>query len=246
MIKKILIFTLFMGLTAGLSAKDYQASLFGVKSDGITLNTHSIQKAIDFISAQGGGKLVFWVGRYLTGSVELKSNVTIELKEGAALVAVDSPFDYKVVGNTTAMFYANKQSNIRVFGKGLLVGRRNLVYASIDAQYQKGHIKGNLSDNIPSLISFNDCDNVSVDGIMLEDPAKVAMSFKGSKNVTLNNVTVVSSTEQALYLSGCNSLKATNCFLNTKAPALESDGTSGDLMFSHCIMADGKVVSADK
>jgi polygalacturonase len=46
-----------------LCAKDYNASLFGIKSDGITLNTQSIQRAIDFISEKGGGKLKFYVSK---------------------------------------------------------------------------------------------------------------------------------------------------------------------------------------
>lgn len=50
--------------------------MFGIKSDGVTLNTRSIQRAVDYISEQGGGRLIFYVGRYLTGSIELKSNVT--------------------------------------------------------------------------------------------------------------------------------------------------------------------------
>ena len=32
---------------AGLSAKDYQVAMFGIKSDGVTLNTRSIQRAVD-------------------------------------------------------------------------------------------------------------------------------------------------------------------------------------------------------
>jgi polygalacturonase len=65
------------------SAKDYPASLFGINSDGVTLNTRSIQFGIDYIHQQGGGRLLFDVGRYLTGSIHLKSNVTIHLLEGA-------------------------------------------------------------------------------------------------------------------------------------------------------------------
>ena len=49
---------LLIGTVAGsASAKEYKASLFGVKSDGITNNTRSIQKAVDFISENGGGEL---------------------------------------------------------------------------------------------------------------------------------------------------------------------------------------------
>ena len=69
--------TALLLLWAGLSvqAKDYPASLFGIYSDGTTLNTRSIQYAVDYIHSNGGGRLVFYVGRYLTGSIHLKSNV---------------------------------------------------------------------------------------------------------------------------------------------------------------------------
>ena len=66
-IKKIMILCLLTGMVIPVWAKDYQMTMFGIKSDGTTMNTRSIQKAIDFISESGGGRLVFTVGRYLTG-----------------------------------------------------------------------------------------------------------------------------------------------------------------------------------
>ena len=125
---------------AGLSAKDYQVAMFGIKSDGVTLNTRSIQRAVDYISGQGGGRLVFYVGRYLTGSIELKSNVTIRIEEGATLVAVPSVYDFKGVGGCNAIIYADKQKNIGIGGKGIIDGRSIAVRASVEEQLQKGHI----------------------------------------------------------------------------------------------------------
>ncbi|HWS00073.1 MAG TPA: hypothetical protein VN249_05620, partial [Prolixibacteraceae bacterium] len=52
-----------------LSAKDYTVSDFGAKADGVSINTCTIQKAIDFISENGGGRLVFEAGNYVTGSI---------------------------------------------------------------------------------------------------------------------------------------------------------------------------------
>ena len=89
-------------------AKDYNASMFGVKSDGTTMNTGSIQKGIDYISENGGGRLVFYVGRYLTGTIYLKSNVTIQLEEGAILVGSVNPFDYEMNFNWTALIFARQ------------------------------------------------------------------------------------------------------------------------------------------
>ena len=49
---------------------------------GATLNTRSIQYAVDYIHDHGGGRLVFEVGNNLTGSIDLKSDVGLESKEG--------------------------------------------------------------------------------------------------------------------------------------------------------------------
>src|ERR1700744_3102341 len=115
------ILVLFFGMTFGFglhaSAKDYPASLFGIRSDGVTLNTRSIQFAIDYVNGKGGGRLVFDVGRYLTGSIHLKAGFTLLLKEGAVLLGSLNPFDYdkKLV---TALIFAYDQHDISVEGKG--------------------------------------------------------------------------------------------------------------------------------
>lgn len=246
MIKKLLVCTMLMGFATGLFAKDYQASMFGIKSDGTTLNTRSIQKAVDFISAQGGGKLVFWVGRYLTGTVELKSNVTIELKEGAALVAVDSPYEYNLANGSTAVFYAKNQSNIRIFGKGLIVGHSSAVMACLNEQFQKGHIKGNAADFMPSAILLDHCDGIQFDGITLEDTSNTALVLKACKNVTFNKVTVSSTVAGAVSLSNCEGVQMTGCYFDTKVPAVITDGTSSNLKFDHCVIPNGTAVSVDK
>src|SRR5438128_11575390 len=91
----VLIFCLQCVLSSfNLFAKDYPASLFGIYSDGITLNTRSIQAAVDYINENGGGRMVLYVGRYLTGSMHLKSRVTRHIEEGAVLIGSLNPSDY--------------------------------------------------------------------------------------------------------------------------------------------------------
>ena len=87
-----------------LGAKQYYGSYFGMKSDGVTNNTTSLQNAVDWISKNSpGDTLTLWVGRYLTGTVYLKSNVTIQLREGAVLVGVPSAHDYYSDGAASAI-----------------------------------------------------------------------------------------------------------------------------------------------
>lgn len=65
---KIILLALALLCFIKISAKDYYATDFGAKSDVIAINTCSIQKAIDFISENGGGRLVFTSSATLLGS----------------------------------------------------------------------------------------------------------------------------------------------------------------------------------
>ena len=66
----------------------------GIKPDGKTLNTVAIQRAIDELFASGGGTLVFPAGTYLTGTIRLKDNVTLQLEAGAVLLGSPDLKDY--------------------------------------------------------------------------------------------------------------------------------------------------------
>ena len=233
---------------ASLSAKDYQVSMFGIKSDGVTLNTRSIQRAVDYISEQGGGRLVFYVGRYLTGSIELKSNVTIRLEEGAALVAVPFVYDFKGTNGCNALIYADKQKNIGIGGKGIIEGRNKALRASIEEQLQKGHIKGDVSDYAPALICLDGCEDVKVEQITLQDACNTAGIYKDCRNVTIDKVVVNAQTSEsnAVSISGCDGMKMTDCYFNMVVEPLQTAGTSRNLTFTNCLTTDGKAVSTDK
>lgn len=58
----------------------------GAKGDGTTLDTAAIQRAIDAVAAAGGGTVPLPAGTYRSGSIVLRSNVTLDLAEGAVLL----------------------------------------------------------------------------------------------------------------------------------------------------------------
>ena len=138
MTAKKYLFILFISLqTVPLFAKDHAAAFFGIKPDGRTLNTRSIQFAIDHFSAGGGGRLVFSVGKYLTGTVYLKSNVTIHVEEGAVLQGSLNPFDYDRHG-FTALLFAFDQQNIAITGKGTIDGQGKYLATNVVNIIEKG------------------------------------------------------------------------------------------------------------
>ena len=96
------------------------------------LSTKAIQKAIDRMSAKGGGTVVIPQGRWTTGRIELKSNVNLKVSQGAELHFSGELKDYLPVVFTRnegvemmslgAGIYANGAKNIAITGAGQLVG----------------------------------------------------------------------------------------------------------------------------
>jgi len=244
---KIKIFSvIFLSLyTLTLSAKDYKASLFGIKSEGFTLNTRSIQKAVDFISENGGGKLIFYVGRYLTGTIELKSNVTIELKEGAVLIATSSVYDYFGVKGTRALIMADGQQNIGIFGKGVIEGQGATLLEQIEIQIQKGYLRETITQASPSLIAMNNCTQITLDQFNLMAACGNALSISGCKNLTCSRLSVISTAvkgSKGIVIDGCDGVHLTGLYFETSGEELSSAGISKNISVTDCKNKNGKMV----
>src|SRR6218665_2646037 len=70
------------------SGKTFDAADFGAVGDGVTINTRPIQAAIDAAAAQGGGVVILKPGLYLSGSLFVKSGVTLMIGRGATIRGV--------------------------------------------------------------------------------------------------------------------------------------------------------------
>lgn len=100
---------------------------FGAKGDGEHLDTAAIQKAIDFCERRGGGTVHFGAGTYLSGSIELKSNITLDLGPGSRLLGSSDVKEYVPIGRSseersTALIWAIGAHNIGIRGPGLIDG----------------------------------------------------------------------------------------------------------------------------
>jgi polygalacturonase len=181
-----------------LSAKDYKVSDFGAKADGITVNTCTIQKAIDYINQNGGGRLIFEAGNYVTGSIYLKSNVMLHLNYGATILGSTNPFDYikdKKIG-WMSMIFAVNQENIGITGKGTINGRGFITANNMVNYIHRGIYTDPLKldrpneTNRPQNIYFRECNHVTITDITLRDPASWNQTYDQCKNLYVDNIYV--------------------------------------------------------
>jgi len=91
---------------------------FGAKGDGVTLDTASISKAILTCAEAGGGTVVFHPGTYVTGTIDLFSNITLQLDAGATLLGSPNLSDYRKL----AAYGMGREFGVNSSGEGLLVG----------------------------------------------------------------------------------------------------------------------------
>lgn len=104
---------------------------FGAKADGIFLNTKSINDAITACSNKGGGVVLIKGGLWLSGPIEMKSNVNLHLERDAILLFTADKSQYKLVeGNWEGKKAVRNQSpisgfnleNIAITGTGIIDG----------------------------------------------------------------------------------------------------------------------------
>ena len=111
----------------------YLITKYGAKTDATAAqNQKAIQKTIDLCSKKGGGKVVVPAdSKFLTGAIQLKSGVNLEVQEGAVLEFAFEPELYPIVEtsweglecfNLSPCVYAFKAKDIAITGKGTIDG----------------------------------------------------------------------------------------------------------------------------
>ena len=116
---------------AQLRAAAFDASAYGARGDGKTVDTAAIQKAIDAAAKAGNGVVVFKPGVYLSGALFLKSRMELRLDEGVEIRGVQDLAAYPVMQTRvagiemqwpSALLNVYGQSHVKIGGKGTLDG----------------------------------------------------------------------------------------------------------------------------
>ncbi|HEY1493105.1 MAG TPA: glycosyl hydrolase family 28-related protein, partial [Candidatus Solibacter sp.] len=120
-----------VGLLAACAwSAEFDVKTFGATGDGKKKDTAAIARAIDAAAKAGGGTVVVSPGRYLTGALTLKSNVTLDVEAGATLLGSPDPEDYPLRENVwgekkeySSLIYADGAEHITIRGRGTIDGQ---------------------------------------------------------------------------------------------------------------------------
>lgn len=223
--------------------KEYTASMFGARSDGRTMNTGSIQKGIDFIHESGGGTLVFYTGRYLTGGIRLRSNVSIRLEDGAVLVGSASPYDYNSSSGTRAIISADGQDNIRISGNGVIDGNAALLNTDMNQLQSKGYLTDSLAIK-PALLGFSNCNNVTIEFLNLWNAAGPAQLYQHCTDITIRKVSIKNnlSTEAVNIFSDSKKVRLLGSYIESQGIALKWNGLNSEISIENTTDGNGQPI----
>lgn len=161
---------------------------YGAVGDGKALDTPAINKAIEDCAAAGGGQVRLSPGKYLSGTVHIKSNVTLFIEAGATLVGTTdlNQYQYPKIPDFMpeakwgkwhrALIVGDGLQDIAIAGQGVIDG--NKVFDPTGEERMRG----------PHTFLFVNCRKVTVRDISFVDSANYAMLFHVSSQVEVRNV----------------------------------------------------------
>lgn len=226
----------------------------GAKPDGVTLNTGAINAAILACSQKGGGVVLVPAGLWISGPIELKSNVNLHLKKSATLLFTTDKSQYALAeGVYEGKRAARNQSpvsgmnleNIAITGQGILDGNGDVWRAVHKSQLTESQWKekvasgGVLKDDGKTWYPSEQFKKVSTENrSMLLTPEKPLASFAdmkdflrpnlivltGCKKVLLEGVTFQNSAAWCLHPLMCQDLTLRNVTVKNPEYAHNGDG----------------------
>ncbi|MCX8064556.1 MAG: glycoside hydrolase family 28 protein [Candidatus Hydrogenedentes bacterium] len=238
---------------------------FGAIADGSTLNTVNLQKAIDKASKEGR-TLLIPSGVYLTGSLHLRSNLSIHLEPNAIILGSQKVENYDPYEELGFPNDADKETSF--FHHSLMWGEdvENIVitgYGVIDSNFtQRGG---------PKTLAFKRCKNIKIEGITIRNSPNYAISLLGCSQVIIDKVQIlnahadgidpdccqfvfisncrIESFDDAIvpkssfslgYRLPCTDIVVTNCYLSTKCNGFKLGTESGSdfkrITVSNCVI----------
>ncbi|HEY4423432.1 MAG TPA: glycoside hydrolase family 28 protein [Pyrinomonadaceae bacterium] len=231
------------GRVAGTHAIVYNVRAFGAKGDGKNLDSPSINKAIEAAAAAGGGTVIFRAGTYLSVSIRLRSNITLQLEHGATILAADvvpgkitydlpepNGWDmYQDFGHShwqNSLIWGIGLENVSIVGPGLINGK-GLTRRSPRAR------RVNQPGDRPVTLGGQSPLGEDDDAKVMNGLGNKAISLKLSRNVLLRDFSILNGGHFALLATGVDNLTIDNVRVDTNRDGFDIDSCR-NVRISNC------------
>ncbi|MEO6995270.1 MAG: glycosyl hydrolase family 28-related protein [Lacunisphaera sp.] len=212
----------------------YDVKAQGAKGDGQTLDTNAINATIAAAAAAGGGTVYFSPGTYLSGSIHLKSNITLYLESGATIEAAsqtvtkfDEPepnefgdkFHYQDFGHShwqNSLIWGIGLHNVSIIGPGLIhgTGLDNGFNRFADNSKGDKRYRANPEGSGNKAIALRDCHNVILRDFSILHGGWFGILATGIDNLTIDNLKI-DTNRDGMDIDACNNVRITHTSVNS-------------------------------
>ena len=182
---------------------------FGANADGKTLNTDAIQKAIDRVAQNGGGKVIVPAGVFLSGTVRLKDHIELFLEEGAVLKASPDLSHYNDFEEYPQNFQSEREGwsgkhfilavcreDVAITGTGTICGNGEAFFdvphrcKSFNYFWSRGIAKAVNGQRPGQMIALVECKNLRLTDFHIEDSPCWSLLLHGCEHAEISDLTI--------------------------------------------------------
>ena len=225
---------------------------YGAIGDGQTLNTTAIEKAISACNAGGGGVVRIPPGLWLTGPIELQSNVNLHADRGALIIFTTDHSQYIVAnGKARLPLSGNNLHDVGITGDGVYDGGgdtwrplkkskaaptlwEDLVKAGGTVSKDGSMYYPTTENTRPTMVSVQNSTNVLIDGPTFKNSPQFALNPRNCTDMIIRNVTInneyYAQNGDGIDLSSCKNAAVYHCTVNAgdDGTCMKSSGNKGD------------------
>lgn len=219
---------------------------FGAKGDGRTLDTKSIQTAIDNCHLNGGGTVHFKNGTFLSGTIYLKSHVTLFIEAGAILKASSEEINYQFSGHSEEgypekyyyLIVAEKQEHVSILGQGMILG-----IGENDLGRRRDQIKVSTPYRI-GILYFNECRQIVVRDIKILFSDFWTLHFYLCERIFIEGVSILNNyyhtNSDGIDPVSCKNVFISNCLIvagdDCVCPKTKNGFPCENVVVTNCIL----------
>ena len=226
-----------------LGARVFNVVDFGAVGDGATLNTAAVQKAIDKCTNENGGTVLVPAGDFVIGTIELKSDVTLQLAAKGRLLGSAKIEDYKAGNNVPpgngniVMISAANAENVRIVGPGTIDGNGAKFFTGRGDMTGPGQNSAQGYYQRPHLLIFYRCKNLVIRDVFLTASAYHCARILQCRRVNLDGVRIhnrVNLNNDGFHINSSQYVHVTNCDVTCQDDACALFGSNKFITVSNC------------